>query len=372
MLYPPARFTVQYAVAVALAMLLFTIGAARAQTDPILTFIGQTRFETGFIYEDTQVGGLSGLEYIPLLGHYIALSDDHVPGSDERMYELSIDLSDSALDDGDVVFTKVITLLNRDGEPFADQMVDPEAIRFDPAALTLYWSSEGNANNLMAPSIREMTFSGRFVRELSPPSPFWPTADGTSGIRHNLAFESLSLSWDGSKIWTATENALHQDGPSASVDDSSPIRMVEFDIATGVAERQFIYITDPLPPPLLPIDGPNTNGLVAILAVSDTQLIMVERALSLPNFIVKLYLADIANATDVSALDSIKGQDVQAVEKQLLFDLTDLGMRLDNIEGMTFGPDLPSGERSLILVSDNNFNELQFTQFLAFRVSDAL
>ncbi len=365
--YLATRFSQWHTTIMAFVVLWFAIGTAWAQTVPPLTFIGETRLETGFIFEETVVGGLSGLAYIPLLGHYIALSDDHAPGSDERMYELSIDLSDGALNDGDVVLTKVTRLLDREGVPFVDQTVDPEAIRFDPTSLTLYWSSEGNANNLVAPSIREMTFSGRFVREFIPPMPFLPTADGTSGIRHNLAFESLALSWDGSHLWTATENALHQDGPSATIDDPSPIRIVEFDIATGMAGHQFVYITEPIPPPLIP-DARNTNGLVAMLAVSETQLIMVERALALPSFVIKLYLADITNATDVSTLDRIEDQEVQPAEKRLLFDLTTLGIRLDNIEGITFGPDLPSGERSLVLVSDNNFNTLQFTQFLAFRV----
>ncbi|ETW94892.1 MAG: hypothetical protein ETSY1_32940 [Candidatus Entotheonella factor] len=286
------------------------------------------------------------------------------------MYELGIDLSDGTLDEGDVVFTGVTTLLDADGLPFDGERVDPEAIRFDPTSLTLYWASEGNANDLVPPSVREMTLSGRFVRELSAPQLFWPTTDRTSGVRHNLAFESLSLSHDGTKLLTATENALHQDGPSASVDDPSPVRLLEFDIATGVAERQFIYVTDPVVPPTIPVDQFNTNGLVAILAVSDTRFIMVERSFSLgPGFVIKLYLGDIADATDVSGLDRIEGQDVQVVEKQLLLDLTTLDIILDNIEGITFGPELPSGERSLILVSDNNFQNIQVTQFLAFSIA---
>ncbi len=358
-------------ISVSLVLLLLMSGAISAQTGATLTFIGQARFETGTTFGETEVGGLSGLEYIPLLDSYVALSDDHAPNRKVRVYELSIDLSNGALDDGDVVFTHVTTLLNPDELPFAGERVDPEAIRFAPASLTLYWASEGNANNLVAPSLREMTLSGRFVRELSAPPLFGPTADGTAGVRHNLAFESLSLSWDGKKLFTATENALRQDGPSASGDDSSPSRIVEFDIATGLAERQFIYVTDPVTPPAAPANRFNTNGLVAMLAVSDTRFLMVERSLSLAGFVIKLYLGNIANATDVSGLDRIEGQDIQVVEKQLLLDLTGLEITLDNIEGMTFGPDLPNGERSLILVSDNNFNEIQVTQFLAFSVAGA-
>jgi hypothetical protein len=46
---------------------------------------------------------------------------------------------------------------------------------------------------------------------------------------------------------------------------------------------------------------------------------------------------------------------------------------LDNFEGMVFGPDLPDGSRTLIIVSDDNFNPLpplprQRTWFLLFRV----
>jgi hypothetical protein len=35
---------------------------------------------------------------------------------------------------------------------------------------------------------------------------------------------------------------------------------------------------------------------------------------------------------------------------------------------MTWGPALPNGNRSLILVSDNNFSSRQITQLLAFEV----
>ncbi len=31
---------------------------------------------------------------------------------------------------------------------------------------------------------------------------------------------------------------------------------------------------------------------------------------------------------------------------------------IDNIEGITFGPTLPNGNQSIILISDNNFNSL--------------
>ena len=49
-------------------------------------------------------------------------------------------------------------------------------------------------------------------------------------------------------------------------------------------------------------------------------------------------------------------------------NLDDLGIPLDNVEGLTFGPRLRDGRRSLVLVSDNNFAATQFTQFLLFAI----
>ncbi|NGY85135.1 esterase-like activity of phytase family protein (plasmid) [Bacillus megaterium] len=49
--------------------------------------------------------------------------------------------------------------------------------------------------------------------------------------------------------------------------------------------------------------------------------------------------------------------------------MTTLGLSvLDNIEGISWGPKLPNGHDSLVLVSDDNFNRNQVTQFLAFEV----
>ncbi|NBC31221.1 MAG: phytase, partial [Alphaproteobacteria bacterium] len=53
------------------------------------------------------------------------------------------------------------------------------------------------------------------------------------------------------------------------------------------------------------------------------------------------------------------------VPKRQLADLSELGITLDKFEGMTFGPDLADGRKTLILVSDNDFNETQATRFVA-------
>jgi N-acetylneuraminic acid mutarotase len=74
----------------------------------------------------------------------------------------------------------------------------------------------------------------------------------------------------------------------------------------------------------------------------------------------------------VAALtDPATGQPVPFVPlaKRRVADIGSLGVQTDNIEGMTLGPALPDGRRSLILVSDDNFSAAQVTQFVALALS---
>jgi 3-phytase len=66
---------------------------------------------------------------------------------------------------------------------------------------------------------------------------------------------------------------------------------------------------------------------------------------------------------------------LRPVQKELVLDLEDIVGELnpefptlDNFEGMCFGPRLPNGNRTLILVSDNNFRARQRTAFLVFEI----
>ncbi len=73
-----------------------------------------------------------------------------------------------------------------------------------------------------------------------------------------------------------------------------------------------------------------------------------------------------AGAQDVSRYDSLAGRSVREADNTLVLDLATLGITLDNVEGLAFGPVLPDGRRSLVLVSDDNFSDSQKTQVLLF------
>jgi hypothetical protein len=88
---------------------------------------------------------------------------------------------------------------------------------------------------------------------------------------------------------------------------------------------------------------------------------------------VQLFHVSIDGATDVSGMESLAGQTYTPVRKTLLYDFARSGFVPDNLEGMTFGPELPDGDRTLVLVSDNNFKPLlQQSQIVALRLHSAV
>ena len=117
------------------------------------------------------------------------------------------------------------------------------------------------------------------------------------------------------------------------------------------------------------------NGLVELLAVDDRRLLALERSFSVGvGNSVKLYEIDLDGATDVSGIASVADlTGITTVSKRLVYDFNTLLApdKLDNLEGMTFGPTLADGSRTLVFVSDDNFdpNNAVGTQFLAFKVN---
>src|SRR5262249_22920700 len=96
----------------------------------------------------------------------------------------------------------------------------------------------------------------------------------------------------------------------------------------------------------------------------------VEGADGIWKLYIRIYEIDTTGATDIAALESLAGASFTPVSKRLVIDLAKtpgLGT-IDNIEGISRGPTLPDANRSRVLVSDNNFNPVQITQFLAFEV----
>jgi len=371
----PVRLLLTAAVITTTATAAGTSSAAPRAAEPVrdLEFLGQQIIPTGTLFEGTQIGGLSGIAFDDEQGVFYALSDDPSAINPARFYTLQLDVTDGTLDDGDVKFTDVTTLLDGSGQPFAPNSLDPEGI-----ALTeddeLIITSEGFANRLIDPFVRRFDLDGSQLGDLAVPTAFLPDSPQTRGVRQNLGFESAGVTPNGRYFFTGSEAALVQDGPAATTEAGSPARLVRYNLRTGLADRQYLYLTDPIAEPPVPAGSFAVNGLVELLPLDNRNLLSMERSFAVgapgTGNTIKLYRVRLNNADNIRRFESIAGMvdDIRPARKQLLLDLDELGIPLDNVEAMAFGPRLPDGRRSLLLVSDNNFNPFGFTQFLLFAV----
>lgn len=348
--------------------------------------LGIVSFTQEFSYAETIVGGLSGITYDAANDRYYVLSDDR---GQPRFYTMGIDVRDGNLQDGDVTFQNITFLTDENGARFAPQALDPEGIVLTNNG-TLFISSEGAAiNPPMNPFVNEFTLAGQQTRALPVPPKFVPTGVFTddnvytffSGVRNNLAFESLTISPDWRYLYTATENALAQDGPPATLESGSLSRVIKYDLATGQPVAEMVYPTEKVAQPSTPAGEFTTNGLVELLALDNNgTFLALERSFSVgAGNTVKLYHAFSQGALDVSSENDLfweaQNQPFEIdppIAKHLLLDFADLGITPDNLEGMTFGPRLADGRYTLIVVSDDNFNPTQSTQFIALALDLAI
>lgn len=335
-----------------------------------IDFIGSATFPTDFSFQKTPMGGFSGITYDAEKELYYTISDDRSEKAPARFYTLKIDLSKGLLTDGGVVPVGVTTLLNEKSQPFPRGSIDSEGIALTNKE-TVYISSEGDNSKQVKPFIKEFSiYSGKELKTLQIPNKFLPDKNGKQGIRENLAFESLAITPNQKYLFTATENALVQDGSEAKPRMSSPSRILQYNLLTGQPEKEFLYNTEPVAP-VLNIFRKFSSGLTDLVALDNRgHFLSLERAFTGFGFSIALFQVSLESADDIHNIDSLLTVDLKNIkptEKELLFDLRQLDVALDNIEGLTLGPKLPDGQ-SLILVSDNNFNPLQRTQILAFKL----
>jgi len=337
-----------------------------------LELVGEARLPAGVELEGTVVGGLSGLAWDSERDLYLAVSDDKGDHGPARFYTLAVDLSQGRLEAGGVRVVGFTPLRDDVGRPLPPDAVDPEGIALAPDG-SLFLSSEGNRRVLTPPHLRRLGRDGRIGDGLPVPAHYLP-GDGV-GVRRNAAFEALAVTPDGRTLVAGLEAALVQDGKPASPDAGSPARILLFDLEGMRARAEYLYPVDPLPGPPREAGGFVEGGLSELVALDERRLVTLERgyAEGAGNW-ARLFEVDLAGATDLTGAASLEQLDpgaVRPVGKRLLLDLGTLGRPVDNLEGMTLGPRLPDGRRSLILVSDDNFNHgRQVTQFLAFAVDD--
>lgn len=371
-----------------LGLILFISGCAttRHSTEPAAQF-GTLKFlDVKVVQHDlnvqgTTLGGLSGIDYDATAKQYYLICDDRSSINPARYYTAKVYTGDSTIDS--IAFTNVTTLRRVDGSPYPGSKQDPahtpdpEALRFNPRSGQLVWSSEGERivrgkdTVLEDPAIIVMRPEGRYADSFPIPDILRMHAV-EKGPRQNEVLEGMSFADNYRTLWVNAEGPLYEDGPRADVvANDAWIRLFKFDVRTKKNIAQYAYHLDPVAYPSTPATAFKVNGVPDILWIGDNRMLVMERSFSTGRLTsnVKLFIADLSNAENIIGNRSLRQSPPRRpVTKKLLLNLDDLGIFIDNVEGMTFGPTLPNGHRSLILVSDNNFSLLERTQFFLFEI----
>jgi len=326
-------------------------------------------------YGRMPVAELSGIAYDLETDRYYAVSDDRGDlGTPGRIYTLEIDLDRRGIHDVRVVD---VSLLDHDidtagVQPHERGTLDAEEILLTPGR-ELIVSSERDAEN--RPWIRRYAEDGILLNELPIPDPFLPGPG--KGVRPNLGFEGMALSADGATLHVANEQALVQDGPLATPERGTNVRILRIDLTlqTPSVTSAFVYVADPVF--AAPEGDYADNGVTAMLDVTEElpafDLLVVERAYSsgIGNDI-RLYGVSFDGAEDVAAAETIPAPFLgTTAHKTLLLRLSalqassDFPIVPDNMEGLCWGPPLGNGHRTLLLISDNNFSDSQRNLFIA-------
>lgn len=329
-------------------------------------------------FKDTIVGGLSAIAYDRQQDKFYVLSDDRGRRSPARFYTFGLELEqqDEQIKIKSFQPETVTFIKDEEGNNYPVGQIDPEGIALSPRN-TIFISSEGNTAKNINPFIGEFELeTGKKINDIRLPQRFLIGEDPEikQGVSENLAFESLSvnrvgLPEDPFRLFTATESALIQDEFLEQEGEAETrIRFLHYSIdsvGTPILVAEHLYLLDPAPVEVI------ANGLTELLALqTEGYFLSLERTFGFTGAGAKIFQVVVGDATDTSNIASLKGDlgQLRTLKKELLLDLQDLNIYLDNLEGMTVGPRLPDGSRSLLLISDDNFNDEQISQLLLFRL----
>ena len=362
-----------------------TMASDRTFLDVSLDFINEYKLPKQK-FEDTPVGGLSGLAYDRNDDIFYAISDDHSEFSPARFYALKLKFSSQKeqpnLENVEVI--GVDFLKDKSGNIYAKGEVDLEGIALT-GDRTILIASEGVTSKGIPPFIDEFDLlSGKWIRSLPIPQRYLKESEKKNskttkieskiqepqGVRDNLGFEALTVIRDSIgdpyRVFTITENALAQD---TQTDEKQPsesrfLHYLVGDIAPLIV-AEHLYPVEAMNPSITQI------GVKDIIAIDrGGHFLTLERSNDAAGLSAKLWQIATGSATDTSSIKSFRvSPNVRKISKKLVLDLATLGIKLDNLAGMTIGPRLADGSQSLILVSDDNFSDNQFTQFLLFRLN---
>lgn len=348
-----------------------------------IKFIGEFVVPHNQVFKYTTIGGLSGIDYDSTNKVYYMISDDRSDHNPARYYTAKINFTDKKIDT--VQFTDVTFFKAADGKSYPNSRQDPshtpdpEALRYNPVTKQMIWSSEGErivnttTTVLENPAITLITPDGKYIDTLPLPANLLMHST-EKGPRQNGTLEGLTFADHFKTLFVSLEEPLYEDGPRADIIENKPyIRIFKYDLASKTNTAQYAYKLEPIAHPGFFTKAFKINGIPDILSLGNNKLLVMERSFSTGRLActIRLFITDLSKATNIKNNPSLKTNTAFIpASKKLLLNMDDLGIYIDNIEGVTFGPNLPNGHRSLVFVADNNFSSFEKTQFLLFEVME--
>ncbi len=332
-------------------------------------------------FNNTTVGGLSGIDYNSKTGDYYIICDDRSNINPARFYTAKINVAENLIDT--VIFTNQVFLQNENKELYpnnkqdAKRVPDPEALRYNSRKNEFIWTSEGeriiNTKDtiLINPSINVIDEKGILRSSFVLPQNLIMQSI-EKGPRQNGVLEGMTFAEKNKYLFVNLEEPLYEDGPRAEIfPNKALVRFYKFNVKTKKNIAQYAYELDPVAYKPTPSNGFIVNGIPDILYFRNNKILVIERSFSTGRLpcTIKIFIADFSNATDIRENKSlINNTQIIVAPKKLLLDLDSLGIFVDNIEGVTFGPRLKNNHQTLLFIADNNFNPIQRSQVMLFEI----
>ena len=331
-----------------------------------MSWLGEFTRPAGSVYpqlaDSSQFGSISGLAPDEKNGQWIAVIDDR---ERSRVAWLNVGFGAKGLE----VSPVRIQALSAGPGVEARRVIeaDLESIVALPNGGFIA-AEEGHGTRgdaVWQPALLLMNHDAVVTRLIEFPKEFQITGDDKSGLRPNQGFEGLAVTPRGHLI-AGLEQPLIQDG-LVTFDRGGQGWLVEFEPSgsTFRPAQRWRYQVSPTPrvENFDDVCNDGENGLVELLALSDTTLISMERSC--------LVTKDgqfNANTVQLFSVELVEG----TARKRLLLNFDNITTRLssalsrlENFEAMTFGP-IVNGMPTLLIASDDNFRKTQKTSFLLF------
>ncbi|MBS1971394.1 MAG: esterase-like activity of phytase family protein [Bdellovibrionales bacterium] len=350
-----------------LGFLLFVSTLANAKSLQVELY-AQSSLAPKLTLDSESVGGLSGMFWDG--SKLTAVSDDRGKFGTPRFYELDMKITSGKVDFN---VTKVQHLKDTP----SDWILDDEAIVSLPGG-DLVISTEGDNDKKprAMPHIFVTSATGVYKSDIPLPDKFLPESTGLQkkGIENNRGFEGMTANPSGQTLYIMNEYPIIAD--QGDDDMNYWLRMVEFkkDKDNFKVSAEYPYMVTRMPNS--PVGVEVFRGISEILYVSDGQFIVLERGARLTKtgiaYTGGLYLAETSGVKDVSSVKSLADGKSTAMKKTKLLDFEELfkNQKLENFEALAWGPALPDGRKSLLVMSDNNFSAKEKTTLLVFAVKE--